>query len=109
MYYKSWGLLFTEKLYFSCSQWSNVAFGQTQPTALLYYIFLLQLQEDHETPENPKNRQFTVVFQWQQKYDKNFWVELVYFFHTFITCGKTWIILNKYEEWHWFLLQFIFV
>ncbi len=60
------------------------------PLLYLYYIFLLQLQEDHETPENPKTEQFTVVFQWQHKYDKNFWVELVYFFHTFITCGKTW-------------------
>ncbi len=47
------------------------------PLLYLYYIFLLQLQEDHEAPANPKTEQFTVVFQRQQKYDKNFWVELV--------------------------------
>ncbi len=53
------------------------------PLLYLYYIFLLQLQEDHEAPANPKTEQFTVVFQRQQKYDDNFWVELVYFFSYF--------------------------
>ncbi len=72
MYYKSWGL-FTGMLCFSWSQWSNVAFGQTQPIALLILYFLLQLQaeEEHEThqqtlkhnslwntPANPKTQQF---------------------------------------------------
>ncbi len=59
MYYKSWGL-FTEMLCFSWSQWSNVAFVQTQPIALLILYFLLQLQaeEEHETPANPKTQQF---------------------------------------------------
>ncbi len=53
------------------------------PLLYLYYIFLLQLQEDHEAPANPKTEQFTVVFQQQQKYDKNFWVELVLLFSYF--------------------------
>ncbi len=30
-----------------------------------------------------KQNSFTDVFQRQQKYDKNFWVELVYFFSYF--------------------------
>ncbi len=42
-------------------------------------------------------QQFTVVFQRQQKYDKNFWVELL------LLVEKLEIILNRHKEWHWFL------
>ncbi len=74
------------------------------PLLYLYYIFLLQLQEDHEAPANPKTEQFTDVFQRQQKYDKNFWVELVYFFFILLLIvEKLEIILNKHKKWHWFL------
>ncbi len=49
------------------------------PLLYLYYIFLLQLQEDHETPANPKTDSLQMFFS-DSRNDKNFWVELVYFF-----------------------------
>ncbi len=51
-------------------------------------------------------QKFTVVFQRQQKYDKNFWVELgscLLFFILLLLVEKLEIILNKHKEWHWFL------
>ncbi len=88
MYYISWGLLFTEMLYFSWSQWSNVAFGQTQPLLILYFPFTAAgWGRSWNTPANPKTDN---SLQQQQKYDKNFWVTCLLFFHSFITCGKTW-------------------
>ncbi len=73
------------------------------PLLYLYYIFLLQLQEDHEAPANPKTEQFTDVFQQQQKYDKLLGGTCLLFFILLLIVEKLEIILNKHKKWHWFL------
>ncbi len=72
------------------------------PLLDLYYIFLLQLQEYHEAPAIPKTdkRFFTVVFQWQQKYDKKCGWNSFTFFILLLLVKKLEIILNKHKEWH---------
>ncbi len=66
MYYKSWGL-FTEMLCFSWSQWSNVAFGQTQLIALLILYFLLQLQAEEEHETHQQTLKQTTVYETHQQ------------------------------------------
>ncbi len=59
------------------------------PLLYKYYIFLLQLQEDHETPANPKTDSLLMFFSGSRNMTKTFGWNLFTFFHTFITCGKT--------------------
>ncbi len=78
------------------------------PLLYLYYIFLLQLQEDHEAPANPKTD--SLQFFSGSRNMTNIWVELVYFFFILLLIVEKFeIILNKHKEWHWFFVQFIFV
>ncbi len=61
-------------------------------------------------PANPKtDKSLQLIFSGSRNMT-NFGWNLTFFFHTFITCGKTWnTILNKYKEWHWFLyILFLF-
>ncbi len=73
------------------------------PLLYLYYIFLLQLQEDHEAPANPETDSLQLFFSGSRNMT-NFWVELVYFFFILLLLVENLeIILNKHKEWHWFL------
>ncbi len=53
--------------------------------------------------QNPKTDSLQMFFQRQQKYDKNFWVNLFTFFILLLIVEKREIILNKHTKWHWFL------
>ncbi len=67
-----------------------VVFGQTQSTTLLILYFPFpacrKIMKHQQTLKQTKVYR---CFQRQQKYDKTFGVKTVYFFHTFINCGKT--------------------
>ncbi len=78
------------------------------PLLYLYYIFLLQLQEDHEAPANPKtDDSLQLFFSGSRNMTKTFGWNLFTFFHTyniyFYYLWKNLKILNKHKEWHWFL------
>ncbi len=60
------------------------------PLLYLYYIFLLQLQEDHEHQQTLKQNSLQLFFSGSRNMTKTFGWNLFTFFHTFINCGKTW-------------------
>ncbi len=74
------------------------------PLLYLYYIFLLQLQEDHEAPANPKtDNSLQLFFSSSRNMTKTFGWNLFTFFILLLLVEKLEIILNKHKECHWFL------
>ncbi len=72
------------------------------PLLYLYYIFLLQLQEDHEAPANPKTDSLQLFFSGSRNMTKTFGWNL-FTFILLLLVKKLEIILNKHKEWHGFL------
>ncbi len=66
------------------------------PLLYLYYIFLFQLQEDHEAPANPKTDSLQMFFSGSRNMTKTFEWNLFTFFHTLLIVEKREIILNKH-------------
>ncbi len=79
------------------------------PLLYLYYIFLLQLQEDHEAPANPKTDSLQLFFSGSKNMTKTFEWNLFTFFHTLLIVEKREIILNKHKKMALVFVQFIFV
>ncbi len=77
------------------------------PFLYLYYIFLLQLQEDHEAPANPKtDNSLQLFFSGSRNMTQTsgtFGGTCLLFFILLLLVEKLEIILNKHKEWHWFL------
>ncbi len=73
------------------------------PLLYLYYIFLLQLQEDHEAPANPKTDSLQLFFSGNRIWQKLLGGTCLLFFILLLLVEKLEILLNKHKEWHWFL------
>ncbi len=74
------------------------------PLLYLYYIFLLQLQEDHEAPANPKtDNSLQLFFSGSRNMTKTLGGTCLLFFILLLIVEKLEIILNKHKKWHWFL------
>ncbi len=78
------------------------------PLLYLYYIFLLQLQEDHEAPANPKTDSLQLFFSGSRNMTKTFGWNLFTFFILLLLVEKLEIILNK-QRMGLVFVQFIFV
>ncbi len=79
------------------------------PLLYLYYIFLLQLQEDHEAPANPKTDSLQLFFSGSRNMTKTFEWNLFTFFILLLIVEKREIILNKHKKMALVFVQCIFV
>ncbi len=79
------------------------------PLLYLYYIFLLQLQEDHETPANPKTDSLLMFFSGSRNMTKTLSGTCLLFFILLLIVEKREIILNKHKKMALVFVQFIFV
>ncbi len=78
--------------------------------SILYFPFTAA--GDHEAPANPKTDSLQLFSAAAEIWQKLLGETCLTFFQNFITCGKTWKILNKHKERHWslyslFLFNFI--